>query len=252
MNQALAPRTHDAADVEKFAQLVATHGNYSMAYRETFAVSSSTKPMTVWRAAIAYANRPDIATRIRQLQREAADGVLMTVRELVRDWVDIATADPNELVCHVVTCCRNCHGIGFEYQWRDMAEWIDASTKNAESFPPKNPPEMSGGFGFDGQREPNDACPHCYGRGIGATIIADTTKLTGKARKLYKGVRHKANGDIEVLMHDQEAARQALGRAMGILNNDPLPLEAPKADGRTIEQGITPVAAANAYLQMVK
>jgi len=238
--------------MERFAQCVSLHGNQSLAYRQTFNVSPTTPPRTVWRNACDYAAIPQVATRIRQLNRERADGVLITARELVSHWVDIATADPNELVSHVVGACRHCHGNEFKYQWRDMQEWIEAAARNAEMVPPKAPPDMDGGFGFNGQADPNDACPHCYGVGVGQTIIADTTKLTGKARKLYKGMRQRANGEIEVLMHDQEAARQALGRAMGLLGNDPQPIDPPKQDGRTIEAGVSPVAAANAYLQMVK
>jgi len=238
--------------LERFAQRVAEHGNYSLAYREVFKPGPSTLPRTIWNSAAAYARTPNVAARLRELNIERSKNSLMAAQELVNDWVDIARCDPNEIVRYVHENCRHCRGVNFAYQWRDMQEWIDACAKNAEMIPPKAPPDFSGGFGFNSQLEPNGACPHCYGDGIGRTIIADTTKLTGAARKLFKGVRTDRFGATEVLLHDQEAARQSLGKAMRLLGNDPTPLNPTPNDANVIDGEVSAVTASTAYLAMVK
>ena len=66
-----------------------------------------------------------------------------------------------------------------------------------------------------------------YTESDAVTIIADTTKLTGKARKLYAGAKQDRFGCIEIKMHDQDKAREMVGRMLGAFN-DKLDLRTPE------------------------
>jgi len=174
------------------------------------------------------------------------------VRELFKMYVDIATADPNDIVKTRVYCCRHCYGAGFGYQWKDANEWaraVDACGKNDRV------PTDEGGFGFDPFLEPNLLCTECVGEGIKRVIITDTTKLTGKAKLLYKGAKQDRFGCIEVLLHDQDKAREQVGRMLGAFK-DALDLRTPqqRADEETkhkLPANCTEDEAARAYLGML-
>ncbi len=80
--------------------------------------------------------------------------------------------------------------------------------------------------------------------------VTDTRLLTGPARKLYKGAKVNSKGQIEVLMHDQQQARELLAKAMGYMGKESVPLPA--------EAAVAPVAAVTAeqareaYMRMIK
>ena len=235
-----------------FAQLAVKYGNQSRAYREAYDVGPVCRPATVWNEAAVLARNPAVAARIDELERERCASVMFEARALVMDWVDIATADPSELIKHVHYNCRACWGVGHAYQWRDADEYIAACVAAANNEPPAMPPDDSGGYGFVGDHEPAADCPQCYGHGIGHTILADTTKLSRQARKLYKGVKVKGDGSIEVLMHDQEAAREALGRVAGIFKDGVPQLPGSKGDANVIDAKANAVEASHEYLRLVR
>jgi phage terminase small subunit len=237
---------------ELFAQLAVKYGNQSRAYREAYDVGPLTGSATVWRSAVDVAQHPRVAARIDELERERCASVMFEARALVMDWVDIATADPNELIKHVHHNCRWCHGTDHAYQWRDADEYIAACVAAAQSDPPQMPPDDAGGYGFVGDGTPADDCPRCYGHGIGHTVLGDTTKLSRQARKLYKGVKVKGDGSIEVLMHDQEAARDALGRVAGIFKDGVPQLPNAKGEGDVIDAKANAVEASHEYLRLVR
>ena len=243
---------------EQFCQRVAAHGNQGLAFREAYNVGPLTRPRLVWDRAYELARRPVIQARIRQLQVAALPAQLFSVRELVRDWVDIARADPNEIVRHVRHNCRNCRGVDHKHQWRDMVEYLEACATFAQDAAlgltkaGAAMPDMAGGFGFDAPLEPVATCPACYGEGIGVTLIADTTKLTGPARKLFRGIKETKNG-IEVLLHDQEAAREKLGRLAGLFGDERPPLTPPAdAEDDVIDAEASAVDAASEYQRLVR
>lgn len=237
-----------------FARVLAETGNAAAAYRKTYATSDRTLPQTVWAAASRIAALPQVRARVRHYQDLATLDTIMTVRELFQHFVDIATADPNEL-CYVVhRNCRYCHGIDFNYQWKDEAEYIEAAARSCEDETATMPSE-AGGYGFQGAAEPNPICPHCFGVGEAHTVVADTTKLTGKARKLYKGAKQDRFGCIEIQTHDQDKAREMIGRMLGAFN-DKLDLRTPeeraKAEAKTrLPDNVTEEQAAKAYLQLL-
>src|SRR5262249_44280226 len=93
-------------------------------------------------------------------------------------------------------------------------ETVCASTKGLKPAEPQ-PPDMSGGFGFDPKRAPDANCPHCFGKGQLDVLLHDSTKLSPAARKLFKGAEKDRYGAIKVHLHDQAAARDRLYRALG-------------------------------------
>ena len=237
------------AQENAFAQLVAIDGNLSVAYRAAFNVAHKTRPGYVDEAACRLAKVPQVRARINELRSRIADETLISARDVIKDWIDVALADPNELTRRVRWNCRHCHGDEHAYQWRDTAEYLEACAAATEADPPRPPPSLDGGFGFVGDMSPAPDCPRCYGLGEERVILADTSKLTGPARKLFKGIGK--NG--EVLMHDQETARQMLARAMGLLKDTAPPLDSPgRQRGTVIDAAATPVDAAQAYLELVR
>lgn len=171
-----------------------------------------------------------------------ATKVGVTPVEVLQMIVDIATADPNELIHHRVRCCRHCHGPEHRYQWKSVDEWAgavesavaaherdvaEATRKGAERLPVLKLPSNEGGFEFNPKLKPVDDCPLCDGDGLKEVILADTRLLKGKARLLYKGVKKTKDG-VEILMADQDKARELLMRHFGMLN-DKLSLVMPGA-----------------------
>jgi phage terminase small subunit len=199
----------------RFAALYSEYGNAARAYRQAFDCGPDTSPVTVRRMAYELVHTPKVATRIRALQAAAAEATVVSVRSRMVRLQLIVDADPSELVSIAGSACRHCHGEGHGYQWRDEAELataVDRYMRALDASKPLQAPDTAGGFGFRGNREPNVNCPHCDGEGVARTIITPTDQLSASARALFKGVRQKANGEIEVMMHDQLAASDQLNK----------------------------------------
>lgn len=175
-----------------------------------------------------------------------------------RTWL-IATADPNELARIEARCCRYCHGDEFGYQWKEhefeaaIAE-ADVGYKINDKGKriPVQMPDWAGGMGYDQTKDPHPDCPRCMGEGRKVTIVTDTRDLSESGRALYKGTKVDRNGNIEVLMHDQQAARVFYAQLCGY-QIDRKELSGPR--GGPIPTVITttdPNEAARAYADMMK
>jgi phage terminase small subunit len=260
---------------EQFCQAVAKLRNRSAAYREVYAESEHTLPQSVWAAASVIFNRPHVEQRVRELERASLGTTLLDVRDLIQRDIDVAMADPSELVKYLQRNCRYCHGVGFAYQWVDEAEYmaawcaaVDAAAvfgtltpkqRNGATTPPALPSD-AGGYGYARARQPEITCPHCLGVGESETVITDTTKLSGKAAKLFKGIKQTTSGP-EVLMHDQQAALERLARYAGLLKDGPTMQELVAAAvtagaggaavSKVLPEGVTQERAASEYLRLV-
>jgi phage terminase small subunit len=202
---------------EEFARLIVEGLNQQAAYRTVYKahLDPATAADKVWSAASTLRNNPAVAKRIRFLKDEAARNTIISAAQLLQDHVDIANADPNELISNLKDCCRHCYGQDFAYEFESMDHYSRAVQAN-EALPPVMRVEVAcGGFEYRPDREPNPCCPYCFGRGIDTQVLRDTTKLSAGARKLYKGVKITKTG-IEVLMHDQQAARQEIAKILGV------------------------------------
>lgn len=243
----------DAGDVgdtctakqDAFARALADTGNKAAAYRLAYQVHSRTLPGTIWSAASRIAAIPCVRKKTEEYRQQLALETLVTVRDALQWQLDIATADPNEIAYVAQRACRYCYGHEHQYQWVDDAEYekacIDAMDDGGM------PPLDEGGYGYTRAFDPVQDCPACLGEGIPENVVKDTRKLTGKARKLYKGIDYK-NGQLVVTMHDQAKAWENVCRMLGAFN-DKLLLNAKPVD--KLPDGLTEQDTARAYLAML-
>lgn len=238
---------------EAFACAWASTGNKGLAYRQSYDVKETTLPNVVWVNASRLAALPKVEARYKELLQQASLETIMSVRELYQHAVDIATADPNELVKVVARNCRHCRGEGHYYQWKDNDEFMAACIAALDNEKP--PPSDAGGYEFNGALEPIPTCPYCYGVGHEQTVITDTTKLTGKARKLYAGAEQDRFGAIKLKTHDQKAYHEMACRMAGAFK-DTLDIRTPeeraKADAAAkLPDNISADDAAKGYLRLL-
>lgn len=149
-----------------------------------------------------------------------AERTAITADAVLRQWWQLAVADPNELMQFRRVCCRYCHGIGHAYQWRDAAEWDRvlerelADAAREERAP--QVPDTLGGFGFNRTLAPHDDCPQCFGEGSGEAFTLDTRNLSPAARRLFAGVKQTRDG-LEIKLRDQDAALANVAKHLGML-----------------------------------
>lgn len=164
-----------------------------------------------------------IQDAVRVARRSIGDDIFMQAKEVLREWVTIALADPSELARPRKLCCRRCYGVGHAYQWTDEVEYAQAcqdamdAVKGTENMPQL--PSCSGGFGFQGWHAPHPHCTGCGGEGRLDVFVQDTDKLSAAGRKLFAGVKQTKEG-IEVKTRDQDAALANIARYLGMLSTD--------------------------------
>lgn len=196
---------------EQYCRLTVAHRNPTVAYRVAFAERSPGYEKS-WYGSLKLQRRPDITARIEELRIQMREASTVALADLLHDWNDIATADPNELCRIERGNCRFCRGTDHKHQWRDEDEYALACEKALKDD--EKLPDYAGGCGFNPTLDPVESCPACYGRGVAELYFADTRRLSEKGKKLYKGVEKTKDG-IKILMHDQEIARQMIARMLG-------------------------------------
>ena len=177
---------------------------------------------------------PDVQAAIEECRARAAQSRGMHGGEFVLNklW-DVATADARELVELHYIPCRYCWGVNGQYQFTktEMDRLYKAHELGCKRLPleamwPSGDAEYAyytagstdmpfdpqGGDGYTRRRQPNPECSECHGEGILKQRVADTRKLSHGARQLYRGAKLNANGSIEVMLANQDAARDILAR----------------------------------------
>lgn len=238
---------------EKFAQLVVQLDNLSAAYRQAYNVGDKTTFSTIHTDASRIAQHPEVAVRIRELRDEAAaKSTIPSLVTRIQELRELERANPNDIVGYRWVNCRHCRGEAHGFQWRDEAEYA-AACDQAMQLRQKTLPDIAGGFGFHPYLDPEPHCPRCFGVGDKIPWVADTNKLTGGARLLYKGVKIKGNGDIEILMHDQMQARDMLNRIQGAYKDGAanLPAGTGSNTAATAAQAKTPEERQRSYLRLI-
>lgn len=236
--------------------------NHYAAYRTAYPIDQGASNSTVYRRACEVLRRAHVIAAIGVLRDQMNAQTLVRATDLMRDLVDIVDANPNELIKLEKFNCRHCHGVDHAYQWTDPAElaramdaYMIASAKPSKKGAPQpRMPDPSGGFGFAMRGDPAPECPHCLGEGFTRVTPMDTTKLSPQARKLFKGVRQKADGSIEILMHDQMQARDMLIKMLGAYK-DPKQVAPPTPGGQgalEMPKDATPEDAQRTYLALIK
>ncbi len=167
--------------------------------------------------------RANVVAALDAIRAEVAAVTKITGERVVQEAWGVLTADPRELVDHVVGCCRHCHGKGHRFQRTD-GELADAKAAhqaakilapNAKAKQLLGTFDPAGGGGFDARREPNPACPTCGGYGEGRVVIKDTRNLSKGALALYAGAKQGKEG-IEVRFHSKDAATDRLMKHFGL------------------------------------
>lgn len=160
---------------------------------------------------------PHVALEIKrrlELIGEASDEKLgFDAIQALSLFIDLARADPNELIGLRVGCCRKCWGDGFNFQWRTEQEWMEACAK-AEKAGDENFPLPDGGFGFDHTKEPNVECPYCRGEGETRIVPMDTRNLSPGGKMLYQGVKQTKDG-LQIILADKAKALENATKLIG-------------------------------------
>lgn len=180
--------------------------------------------------------------------------------QVMRHWMDIATADPTKIVTHRRVNCRHCHGTDHKYQWKSREEFtaavaavIDMNGQRERMRPKQKPLELpsdAGGFLFAFNAMPHKDCPNCRGEGHSDVLVYDVSQLDQKERRLIKSIRLK-KGDVEVEFHDQAAAVVNIAKALGMLT-EKVKFVDPAEATDTPALPLDPVEASRLYTQMVK
>lgn len=166
----------------------------------------------------------EVIEAIEERKKDLAAAAGLSVEWVLRQWKEIAEADPADLIWMELRCCRFCYGIGHQFQWTEF-EYKNAvaaaaahvcGAKCAEPCVKKIPPIPNGGFGYDPRRAPAEDCPQCHGDGEEKISIADTRRLKGPARRLYAGIKQTQHG-IEIKMRDQDVARDKIAQYLGMV-----------------------------------
>ena len=163
-----------------------------------------------------------VQAAIQEAMAERAKRTEIDADEVVKHWLSIALADPNELIELRRTCCRYCHGKQFGYQRttgetkRDKAGWETLSEKAKAAGQEAPPFDQLGGEGYDARKSPHANCPECFGEGVAVPFPKDTR--SEGARRLLAGVKVTKDG-IEFKMRDQDAALLNLAKHLGMFRS---------------------------------
>jgi phage terminase small subunit len=240
--------------VERYASAYVELGTWAAAYRRCYNCETMSNA-TVWRQATAMSNYPGVRERVRVLLHEASLRAIVTVADVLRLNLEIATANPNDVVRVSSHPCRQCHGFDGLYQWRDQDEYASACARELDlAAELKRVPKMpsdAGGYGFTLHRAPNPECETCGGIGEPRVHIADTRELTGNAARLVKSVRQDRFGAITVELHDQQKALDSIARILGAYK-DGLTLTTPPKAPPELPANLPPERVAAAYLELVR
>jgi phage terminase small subunit len=232
---------------EKFCIEYARTGKGVDSYRAAYNAVNST-PDTASRRASDLLRNSRIAARIAELRRPMFEKAAFEIADVLKHWVAIATANPNDLIQNRRTCCRHCYGINHQYQWVESVHALACAKAIHEG---KRVPAAPGGFGFNATRPPADDCPVCFGEGIVNVYVADTRTLTGGAKLLYAGLKQTKHG-VQVLMRDQDDALRNIAKFLGMFKEK---VDQPSGDSGTMpaigQVTADPVEAARIYQQIM-
>lgn len=241
----------------KFAMMLFKTKSQTEAYRQSYNVENMSES-SIYNASYELAKNPEVIALVQRLEDDAALVATLDEAWVLKRYMLLANADPNELVESRVECCRYCHGVDHKYQWIDVEEWgqavaaaMDHNARggSSKSFTPRPIPSFDGGPGFWATNPPSNTCPHCFGKGVHSVHIHDTRKLSQAGRMLYAGVKQTANGP-EIKMRDQDKALAFLASYLGL---DKKVLEInPQQPLHTLSE-ITddPVVASKTYAQLI-
>lgn len=235
------------ARVQNFIIAVCDGKTLSDAYRENYDCSRML-PTTVNRKAHDLRHDPDVSAEIERYLADSRAASILGVTDVANEFLRVAFADPGKIVQHRRLCCRYCHGVKHQYQWRDKNEYQHAlriakedNDARRRMKPAKREvplPGDEGGYGFAFNAPPHAACPSCRGEGLPDVFIADTTQLTPEDRRLIERVKVTKDG-IEIRFRNQQDALTKAGQMLGGFKQTVV-LQNP--DGSAVTQAPTVIA----------
>lgn len=187
---------------------------------------------------------PIIEARLAALGESMEEETGFSAQAAWREFMALATANPDEVTGVRVGACRYCHGVEHQYQWTP-AEFAEATRKAEQSE--QELPDPQGGLDFDRTALPDPACPECRGEGILRQVPVDTSKLSPGGRALFAGVKPTANG-LEIKLRDRDKALENAAKIIGAFR-ETIDLNV-KAAVKVAE--VTPESAADVYKEMIK
>jgi len=191
---------------------------------------------------------PSVRLYIRELQDQLVLDGSFTAQKALSYFVQIAMADPNEVVSLRIGACRYCHGVEHRRQWREH-EYLAALTAWEASPGSGAMPDPAGGLDYDETAPPHPDCPVCHGEGEPRTVLKDTTQLSPEGMLLYGGVKQTANG-LQIILADRMKAMELACRLIGAFN-DNVTVKAELKAMATVITAATPEEAARVYMDMV-
>lgn len=179
---------------------------------------------------------PDVQAQLQEAIAQRAQVSGITAAAVLDRLHAIATADPRELIELHRGCCRYCWGKGHRYQRtpREMEEARHEHQAAQEGKPAPQKFSEAGGIGFNAKRDPNPACPECFGDGVERVVAKDTRDLSLPARMLYAGVKTTQHG-LEIKTHDQTGMLVNLGKHLGLFREK---VELTGKDGGPVEHSL--------------
>lgn len=204
--------------------------NATAAYRVAYNPPATMVAHRVSKAAADVRHGKAVTEEIERVLAETRNAVVFEKTQALRAWLDIATADPNELISLRIGCCRYCYGDGNAYQWREreFLEACDKAERDQAMLTARNKhleaaavrlPDIGGGFGFNATLSPNPECPECHGEGVQRVVPQDTTNLSPDAKRLYGGVKITKDG-FQIIMADRMKALENACRVAGIMTDN--------------------------------
>lgn len=170
-------------------------------------------------------SKPEVRQAIANLEVARLKRLRVDGDYLLNRILQIALADPNELVQVRIPPCRYCYGKSHLYQRtyaeeegllelynRGYTKQPDGTVRRLKKGDP--PFDEAGGGGYDNDLPPNPECPQCHGRGEANRPIIhfkDSRYLTPDGRALYAGAKATKDG-FELVMRNQDAAWSFLAR----------------------------------------
>lgn len=181
----------------------ALHAGYSLRVARGEAFRWVAEPMA----------NPIVFQAIRARLDDALAGSVITKAQIEHHYARIAFADPQDLVEIRMVACRHCYGENHFYQWSD-AEYSEACEEAELRNRPL--PAWKGGLGYTRSLPPVHDCPDCDGNGMAHQVIKESRDYSPRARALFAGAKINKSGQLEIMMHDQLKALDALTKIKGL------------------------------------
>jgi phage terminase small subunit len=198
---------------EKFAQLVASGKPSSVSYGIAQRGDGSAVTESDRVGAAKWLRIASVADRIKELREAVSEKAEWTIADAITEFLQIASADVNELIGTRIGACRFCHGDNHLYQWKER-EFLEACQRAEAADPPEPLPDIAGGFGYRRTAAPHPSCPECEGEGVMRVVPQDSRNLSPAAKMIYEGVKKTRDG-FEIKIADRHKARENAARILG-------------------------------------